>query len=72
MEDAALLVPPGDPDALAEALRTLAADTTGSGELARLKRAGRQRVEDRFAPVQIVAPLLARLRPRAPRSESVT
>jgi glycosyltransferase involved in cell wall biosynthesis len=59
MADAALLVPPGDPDALADALRSLAADPAA---LARLKQAGRHRVEDRFAPGQIVAPLVARLR----------
>jgi glycosyltransferase involved in cell wall biosynthesis len=59
MEGAAVLVPPGDPDALAGALRTLAADPV---ELARLKRAARQRVEDRFAPAQIVSPLVERLK----------
>jgi glycosyltransferase involved in cell wall biosynthesis len=69
MDGAALLVPPGDPDALAEALRRLAADTTGSGELARLKAAGRRRVEERFAPERVVAPLVERL--RSPVSEVV-
>jgi glycosyltransferase involved in cell wall biosynthesis len=66
MAGAALLVPPGDPDALAGALRSLAADPA---ELARLKRAARQRVEERFAPAQIVAPLVERL--RSPISEAV-
>jgi len=66
MEGAALLVPPGDPDALADALRSLAADPA---ELARLKQAARQRVEERFAPARIVAPLVERL--RSPISEAV-
>jgi glycosyltransferase involved in cell wall biosynthesis len=66
MDGAAVLVPPGDPDALADALRWLAADPA---ELTRLKQAARHRVEDRFAPAQIVGPLVERL--KSPISEAV-
>jgi glycosyltransferase involved in cell wall biosynthesis len=56
--DAAVLVPPGDPDALAGALRRLAGDRA---ELDRLRdRAGRL-ARERFSPTRIVAPLLDRL-----------
>jgi glycosyltransferase involved in cell wall biosynthesis len=58
IDGAALFVPPGDPEALAAALRALAADRE---ELARLKKVGRQCALDRFAPARIVAPLLERL-----------
>jgi len=54
--DAALLVPPGDPAALAAALRRLAADRA---ELARLRTAAHRLAAERFAPDQIVQPLLA-------------
>jgi glycosyltransferase involved in cell wall biosynthesis len=56
--DAARLVPPGDPAALAAALRALADDRA---ELARLRKAARELARERFAPDQIVAPLLPRL-----------
>ncbi len=56
--DAALLVPPGDADALAAAVRTLATDRE---ELVRLRKAARQMVTDRFAARQIVAPLVDKL-----------
>jgi glycosyltransferase involved in cell wall biosynthesis len=56
--DAALLVPPGDSAALADALRTLATDRA---ELARLRQAGHDLARTKFAPDQVVAPLLARL-----------
>jgi len=58
---AAVLVPPGDSDALATALLRLAADRT---ELARLRRQARELAEQQFAPEQIVAPLVARLAQR--------
>ncbi|MGH3273023.1 MAG: glycosyltransferase [Streptosporangiaceae bacterium] len=62
LADAAVLVPPGDPEALAGALLALAADR---GELARLRQRSRQVARQEFAPSQIVAPLLRRLRPAA-------
>jgi glycosyltransferase involved in cell wall biosynthesis len=55
---AALVVPPGDPVALADALRGLAADRA---ELARLRRDAHELVQRQFSPVQVVAPLLERL-----------
>jgi glycosyltransferase involved in cell wall biosynthesis len=61
--DAAVLVPPGDPEALAAALRRLAADPT---ELARLRREAARLAAGQFAPAQVVAPLLRRLQPSAP------
>lgn len=61
--DAAVLVPPGDPDALAAALRALATD----GErLARLRGAARTLAEAEFAPAHVVAGLDARLRGAPP------
>ena len=60
--DAAVLVPPGDADALAGALRRLAGDR---GEVARLRQQSRELARQEFAPGQVVAPLLRRLR-RAP------
>ncbi|HXW44324.1 MAG TPA: methyltransferase domain-containing protein [Streptosporangiaceae bacterium] len=57
---AAVLVPPGDPEALAAALLRLADDRQ---ELARLRAAARRLAADTFAPAQIVAPLLRALRP---------
>jgi glycosyltransferase involved in cell wall biosynthesis len=56
--DAALLVPPGDPAALADALRGLAADRA---ELSRHRRDAHELVQRSFAPAQVVAPLLERL-----------
>ncbi|WP_370083244.1 glycosyltransferase [Streptacidiphilus sp. MAP12-16] len=53
--DSALLVPPGDPKALAEALLLLAEDRT---ELARYKDAARRAARDRFSPAQVVRPLV--------------
>ena len=58
LADAAVLVPPGDAEALAAALLRLADDRD---ELARLRAAARQLALERYAPGQIVAPLLARL-----------
>jgi glycosyltransferase involved in cell wall biosynthesis len=60
---AAVLVPPGDPQALAGALRQLAADPAA---LARLRRAARELAARQFAPVQVVAPLQRALRPAPP------
>jgi glycosyltransferase involved in cell wall biosynthesis len=54
---AALLVPPGDAEALAAALLRLADDRA---ELARLRRAARELAAAQFAPAQVVAPLLQR------------
>jgi glycosyltransferase involved in cell wall biosynthesis len=56
--DDAVLVRPGDPEALATALLQLADDRA---ELARRRQAARELVADRFAPQQIVAPLMDRL-----------
>ncbi len=58
----AVLVPPGDPIALATALRELAGDRE---RLARLRAGARDLARRRFAPAQIVTPLLARLDPGA-------
>jgi len=56
--DAAVLVPPGDPAALAEALLRLAGDRD---ELLKLRHAARQLATERFTPEQVVAPLTDRL-----------
>jgi glycosyltransferase involved in cell wall biosynthesis len=60
--DAAVLVPPGDPAALAAALLRLADDRE---ELSRMRRAARQLAAEQFAPAQIVRPLMDRLAPPA-------
>jgi glycosyltransferase involved in cell wall biosynthesis len=57
--EAAVLVPPGDADALAEALLGLASDRS---RLAELRDAARALADKRFAPEQVVVPLLERLR----------
>jgi len=56
--DAALFVPPGDPDALAEALLWLAGDRA---ELRRAREAARRLALSSFAAEQIVRPLIKRL-----------
>jgi glycosyltransferase involved in cell wall biosynthesis len=56
--DAALLVPPGDPEALASALLRL---TDDRAELSRLRAAARTLAACEFAPAQVVVPLLRRL-----------
>src|ERR1700722_2829588 len=56
--DAAVLVPPGDADALAAALRRLA---DAREELLKLRHAARQLAAEEFTPGQIVEPLVARL-----------
>ena len=58
--DAALLVPPGDPGALAAALLRLADDRAG---LDRLRHQAYALARQRFAPAQIVAALAAKLAP---------
>jgi glycosyltransferase involved in cell wall biosynthesis len=58
LADAAVLVPPGDPEALAGALRRLAGDR---GEVTRLRQQSRRLAQQQFAPGQVVAPLLRRL-----------
>jgi len=60
LDGAAVLVPPGDSGALAAALRRLAADP---GEVARLRGQSRRLTREQYAPAQVVAPLLRRLRP---------
>jgi glycosyltransferase involved in cell wall biosynthesis len=59
LADAAVLVPPGDPEALAGALRRLAGDR---GEVTRLRQQSRELARQEFASSQVVAPLLRRLR----------
>jgi glycosyltransferase involved in cell wall biosynthesis len=56
--EAAVLVPPGDGGALADALVQLATDRA---ELARLRAAARALARERFTAERIVEPLLARL-----------
>ncbi|HEY2507492.1 MAG TPA: methyltransferase [Streptosporangiaceae bacterium] len=59
---AAVLVPPGDPRALAEALLQLAGDR---GELDRLRRGAYELARQRFAPGQVVGPLIDKLAERS-------
>lgn len=56
--DAAVLVPPGDPNALAAALLRLAADRTTVEEM---RGRARELARRQFAPDQVVAPLVDRL-----------
>jgi glycosyltransferase involved in cell wall biosynthesis len=56
--DAAVLVPPGDPAALADALLRLAGDREA---LLKLRHAARQLAAERFTPEQVVGPLTDRL-----------
>ena len=58
--DAAVLVPPGDPTALADALLRLAEDREA---LLKLRHAARQLAAERFTPEQVVGPLTDRLLP---------
>jgi glycosyltransferase involved in cell wall biosynthesis len=58
LEDAALFVPPGDPQALADAMRRLAAD---GGLLRHLKASARKRALEAFTPGAVVRPLRERL-----------
>ncbi|WP_345638917.1 glycosyltransferase [Rugosimonospora acidiphila] len=58
--DAAVLVPPADPDSLARALLRLAGDRA---ELDRLRRLAGRLAADSFAPERIVVPLLRHLKP---------
>jgi glycosyltransferase involved in cell wall biosynthesis len=65
LRDAAVLVPPGDPEALAAALLHLADDRA---ELARLRGSARELAARQFAPEQVVAPLLALIAQRGGRA----
>ena len=56
--ESALLVPPGDADALAAALLELAGDR---GKLAELRAAARELADKAFAPAQVVAPLIEKI-----------
>ena len=58
--DAAVLVAPGDPEALADALLRLASDRE---TLLKLRHAARELAATRFTPEQVVAPLTDRLVP---------
>jgi glycosyltransferase involved in cell wall biosynthesis len=66
-ESGAVLVPPGDPAALADALLRLANDREA---LLKLRHAARQLAAERFTPEQVVGPLTDRLLPpHAPVSQ---
>ena len=66
LADAALLVPPGDAEALAAALLRLAGDRA---ELVRQRELAHRLAQQRFTPEAIVAPLVSKLGlPAAPRS----
>ncbi|HZP51054.1 glycosyltransferase [Actinocrinis sp.] len=67
--DAAVFVPPGDPDALAEALLRLAEDRA---ELRRAREAARSLALGSFAAEQIVTPLIKRLGELPARKHTVT
>jgi len=56
--DAAILVPPGDPEALAGALLRLSRDRE---EVLALRKAARHLAQQRFTPEHVVAPLIERL-----------
>ena len=56
--DAAILVPPGDTDALAAALLRLAADRAACDEM---RHRARAIAKQRFAAAQVVEPLIERL-----------
>jgi glycosyltransferase involved in cell wall biosynthesis len=58
--DAAILVPPGDPAALADAVAQLAQDREA---LLKLRHAARQLAAEQFTPEQVVGPLTDRLVP---------
>jgi glycosyltransferase involved in cell wall biosynthesis len=60
LDDAAVLVPPGDPAALADAMLRLAGDREA---LLKLRHAARQLAAERFTPEQVVGPLTDRLVP---------
>ena len=64
-ESGAVLVPPGDPAALADALLRLAGDRDA---LLKLRHAARQFAAQRFTPEQVVAPLMDRLLPAHARA----
>jgi glycosyltransferase involved in cell wall biosynthesis len=58
LDGAAVLVPPGDPAALADALRGLAADRAA---LAERRRAAHRVALEQFVPARVVEPLVKRL-----------
>jgi glycosyltransferase involved in cell wall biosynthesis len=60
LESGAVLVPPGDPAALAEALLRLAGDRD---TLLKLRHAARELAAERFTPERVVEPLTDRLLP---------
>jgi glycosyltransferase involved in cell wall biosynthesis len=62
-ESGAVLVPPGDADALADALLRLADDREA---LLKLRHAASSLAAERFTPEQVVRPLTDRLLPHAP------
>lgn len=65
--DRAVLIPAGEPDRLAEALRSLAGD---SAKLAHLRQVASNLAREQFAPHQVVLPLLDRLRALVPPLEA--
>src|SRR5258707_7295281 len=67
MQEAAILVPPGDPEALATALLRLADDRPA---LVRLRREAHELARQRFAPERIVTPLAQKLLPGGGDSKS--
>ncbi len=67
MREAAILVPPGDPEALATALLRLADDRA---DLVRLRREAHKLARQRFAPERIVTPLAQKLFPGSGDSKS--
>jgi glycosyltransferase involved in cell wall biosynthesis/SAM-dependent methyltransferase len=67
MRDAAILVPPGDPEALAAALLRLADDRA---DLVRLRRAAHELARQQFAPERIVTPLAHKLLPGSGHSKA--
>ena len=69
LDDAAVLVPPGNPEALAAALLRLAEDRA---ELARLRRRAARLAREQFLPGQIVTPLVNELRQASSRAAATS
>ena len=55
-DGAGILVPPGDPDALADAIQRMALDP---GQRQRVGEAGRRRIEEEFSTPRVVSQLIA-------------